>query len=163
MPDLPGLLKAIGSDLADLPDVYSTAQWGGRAWKVPGPGGSKAKPKLLAHVTPTRDERAISVTFKLPRDRAAAAADAHAWIEPSSFGKLGRSGWLAATLTTKRQWKTLRPLLAESREQYPRTEPARAEPARRGRVGSDDARRVDRVMKELGESGWSPGDDDGFD
>jgi hypothetical protein len=161
------LLGEIGSSLGELPDVFSTAQWGGRAYKVPGPGGSRNRPKLLAFVCLTRDEKAVSVSFKLPKDRAAAAVDRHAWIEPHDFGSLARSGWVAARLTTRRQWQSLRPLIQASRQLYPRTEPepeTEAESRRPARQGSDssrshEARRIDRVMREAADAGWSPGED----
>ena len=48
------LLAEVAKVLNALPGVFSTPQWGGRAYKLPR-GGNSGKPKLLAHVTPVDD------------------------------------------------------------------------------------------------------------
>jgi hypothetical protein len=63
----------IAAALNALPGVFSTVQWGGRAYKV-GPRKPKAF-KLLAHVYLTRDEDAVCVDFKLPKQRAASVVN----------------------------------------------------------------------------------------
>ena len=154
------LLEGLNGRLEELPGVFSTAQWGGRAYKV----GNPKKPKLVAHVVVDRDERAITVAFKLPKERAEDAADRHEWIEPSSFGSLGRSGWVSAKLTRKRDLTVLAKLLAESRAQYPatKTEPAIETQPPAGAASGAIARRIDRVMGEALPDGWAP-DSGGFD
>ena len=131
---------------------------GGRAYKLPGPGGSRRKPKLLAFVTSTKDEKAVSVGFKLPVPRAAEVVERYAWIEPHSFGALGKSGWVAARLSSPRHLKMLSRLLAEARklhpvqdvEERPTGTPAAAT------FSSVTAKHIDRVMREVRAEGWEP-------
>ncbi|MCP3903641.1 MAG: MmcQ/YjbR family DNA-binding protein [Planctomycetes bacterium] len=155
------LLEGLNGRLEELPGVFSTAQWGGRAYKV----GNPKKPKLVAHVVVDRDGRAITVAFKLPKERAEDAVDRHEWVEPSSFGSLGRSGWVSAKLTRKRDLTVLAKLLAESRALYPVTNaPPPTTPAHSGAGAGSNAiaRRIDRVMGEIRPDGWEP-DAGGFD
>lgn len=165
------LLREIGAFLGGLPEVFSAAQWGGRAFKLPGPGGNVRKPKLLAFVSSETDEDWVGVSFKLPPDRAAWAVEKYAWLEPHSFRTLAPSGWVHAEVTTRRQIGPLKRLLAESRALYPQgEEPPVVETTRGGGVGgaggsSATARRIDQVMAEAIKEGWSPppAEDDGFD
>jgi hypothetical protein len=113
------ILAAIDRAITPLPGVFSTPQWGGRAYKVPGPGNSKKRPKLLAFIEQPRDRKAVIVSFKLPKPRAAAAIRQHAWIKRNSFGSLGRSGWVEAHITAARHITTLAPLIRESRTLLP--------------------------------------------
>jgi hypothetical protein len=171
------LLGEINTIAAALPGVFSAAQWGGRAYKLPGPGGRRNRPKLLAFVSPARDGRAVGVSFKLPPQRAADVIERHAWIEPHSFRTMAPSGWVSAAVSNKRQLKPLARLLEESRSLYPPPEPPESEQAATTRgVGGGQtettvtraatdlvARRIDRVMKEAKAEGWSPPAPDDFD
>ena len=161
------ILHDVGSILNDLPGVFSTPQWGGRAFKLPGPGGNRKKPKLVAHVYLTNDEKAVGIAFKLPKERAAALVEQHDWIEPHSFRTLAPSGWIVAHVTQKRQINMLSKLLIESREQYPKTEePTDEAQSRETATGSSSgpvARHIDRVMREAKLEGWSPHQADAFD
>ena len=78
------LLGEIDRILSDLPDVFSTAQWGGRAYKLPNPNGDRSKPKLLAFVVVARDGDAVSVGFKLDRQRAPNVIEQYKWVAPDS-------------------------------------------------------------------------------
>jgi len=148
-----------------LPGVFSTPQWGGRAYKLPGPGSRGMKrPLLLSHVCVTRDGHAVSIDFKLPKKRADAVIRKHDWIERHSFRTLAPSGWVSATVRTKAQVKAITALLCESREQYPIEDAeSRAKGSDRANDDSSDPvlRRMDRVLGER--NGWNPGDDDRFE
>lgn len=169
------LLSGIAAILNGLPDVFSTAQWGGRAYKLPGPDGSTKKPKLLAFVSVSADnegdDECVSVVFKLPKERSDAVTERFDWIGPFNFGNWKRSGWIAARLTDGRQLRAMKRLLGECRELFP----TRKTPERRRRrpgPGREDGprstgthpvvRRIDRVMAEARKEGWRPmssGDD----
>jgi len=113
------ILAAIDRAITPLPGVFSTPQWGGRAYKVPGPGNSRKRPKLLAFLEQPRDRKTVIVSFKLPKPLAAAAIRRHAWIKRNSFGALGRSGWVEAHITAARHVSALAPLIRESRALLP--------------------------------------------
>jgi hypothetical protein len=159
------LLGEVNTILAALPGVFSSAQWGGRAYKLPGPNGTRSRPKLLAFVSPSQDGRAVGVSFKLPPPRAADIIERHDWVAPHSFRTMAPSGWVSAAISTKRHLKPLARLLAESRMLYPVTTDDAGEiettvkPAAAGGV----ARRIDRIMQEAKAQGWAPPADDGFD
>ncbi|MHC5023062.1 MAG: hypothetical protein ACYTGG_04010 [Planctomycetota bacterium] len=148
------LLESVGSLLDDFPEVFSTPQWGGRAYKLPGPGGRRRKPKLLAFVAPADDGRGVTVSFKLEASLAARSIDRYAWIASHAFGTLGRSGWVTAAVTNRRQLTTLARLLAESRALHPPAEDRGESPS--GRVTSATARHIERVMRDATSSGWTP-------
>jgi hypothetical protein len=154
-------MESLGTTLSALPGVFSTVQWGGRAYKLPGPGGNRKKPKLVAHVHPTRDGTGVSVSFKLEKQRAADVVERHAWIEPHSFRTLAPSGWVTAVLTTKRQAKAVEKLLVEARSLLPTTqgEPAPT-PMSHGTASDPVARRIDRIMRDAVADGWKTRDDD---
>ncbi len=154
-----GLLEELSATLQGLPNVFSTPQWGGRAYKLPGPGGSTAKPKLVAFVGLDAAAGAVEISFKLPPPRAKEVRKRHSWIVPHSFATLAPSGWLTARLTTKRQLATLKKLLAESRSLFGTRQEVSCEPARTGSTSGAIARRIDRVMRELKEEGrWKESD-----
>jgi hypothetical protein len=141
------------SALQALPGVFSTPQWGGRAWKLPGPGGNRRKPKLVAHLVPSED--AIGVSFKLERKRARDVVERHEWIEPHSFRTLAPSGWVSARVRTKRQAAVLVELLAESRALHPGAQETPA--PRRGSASDPVTRHLDQVMDQARARGWTPG------
>ena len=150
------LLEELAAILNGLPAVFSTPQWGGRAYKVR--KGSAGKFKLLAHVTV--NGRSVHIGFKLPPQRARDVVEQYDWIEPSSFRTLAPSGWVSAGFTTKRQLAVLRKLLAESHELHgvkPDEKPARKKTA--ATDTSPAARHIDRVMGEIAADGWSPASD----
>ncbi len=157
------ILGDLSSRLNSLPGVFSTPQWGGRAYKVPGPNGNPKKPKLVAFVAMNEAGGAIGVQFKLTRPRAEQVIDDHDWISPHSFRTLAPAGWVSAKVTGKRQLNVLAGLLAESRALYPTVEKTKANPTERS-AGSDDvSRRIDQVMGEMQAEGWCPRGDDDFD
>jgi hypothetical protein len=149
------LLERMGRTLGAMPGVFSTAQWGGRAYKLPGSGGSRRHPHLVAFVCCEKDG-AIGVSFKLPRERAAQVTAIHDWLRPHPFRTLAPSGWVAARLSNRRQAGVLEKLLAES---FALHEPLVARPpAGRGADAGAEARRLDRAMQDLREKGWAPAD-----
>ncbi len=158
------LLNEIGKSLNRLPGVFSTAQWGGRAYKLPNEKNDRRKAKLLAFVLLSKDDRAVSVSFKLEPTIAADAVDRYGWVEPHSFRTLAPSGWISATISTKRQLKPLALLLKESRSLYPLEKEMPSTPVPSdGKAGSNPvARRIDRVMAEFEREGWSPSEDADF-
>ena len=148
-----GLLDDLAAVLNDLPGVFSTAQWGGRAYKV----GQPKKPKVLAHLCLSSSGDAVTVSFKLTPTRASDVLERHEWIAPHSFRTLAPAGWLTATITMKRQVGTVGRLLAESHGLYKvpdRTvdQPDGETPVRR--IGNEAASRIDQVMGDV--KGWKP-------
>ena len=157
------ILRDLSRRLNSLPGVFSTPQWGGRAYKVPGPNGNPKKPKLVAFVAMNKARDAIGVQFKLTRPRAEQVIDDHDWIRPHSFRTLAPAGWVSAKVTGKRQLNVLTKLLAESRALYPTVPKTQANPKERS-TGSDAvSRRIDQVMGEMQAEGWRPHGDDDFD
>ncbi len=157
------ILRDLSSRLNSLPGVFSTPQWGGRAYKVPGPNGNPKKPKLVAFVAINKARDAIGVQFKLTRPRAEQVIDDLDWISPHSFRTLAPAGWVSAKVTGKRQLNVLTKLLAESRALYPTIEKAQASPKERN-AGSDAvSRRIDQVMGVMQAEGWRPRGYDDFD
>ncbi len=149
-----GLLDELAVILNDLPAVFSTPQWGGRAYKV----GREGKAKVLAHVCLTKGGDAVTVSFKLAPERARDLIERHEWIAPHSFRTLAPAGWLTAQVTTKRQVGTLGRLLAESHGLHP--VPAENDASPRPRpAASETARHIDRVMGEVSAEGWTPPSD----
>ncbi|MHC5008066.1 MAG: luciferase domain-containing protein [Planctomycetota bacterium] len=148
------LLAELAELLNDLPGVFSTPQWGGRAYKVPQRGAGK--PKLLAHVSPVDGADGVTVSFKLPPPEAATQVERHDWIAPHSFRTLAPSGWVTAHVRTKRQLATLRKLLRESHGLHGVV--TADDPGPR-QEGGDDSARIDRVLGEAANEGWSPQSD----
>lgn len=153
------ILESIAEIFAEIPDVFSTPQWGGRVYKIPGPNGNRKKPKMIAHVVLTKDKDAVEVGFKLSVPAAAAACEKYAWIEPSTFGSFGKNGWVGATLTQKRQVRSLKPLLIASRDLHPKQPVIDDAPPKKRSQGGTAARRVDQVMDEAAAEGWAPSND----
>lgn len=168
------ILESLANALNALPDVFSTVQWGGRAYKLPGPGSrGRKKPVLLTHISISKNRDAVHMGFRLDVPRAKAVVKQHKFIKPSTFGTLGKSGWLEMALTTKAQCKIVIGLLKESRALHPVSDAAtvkvESKPARNRKhgaaaVGEDDgvAKRLDAVLRRKREEGWTP-QDDGFD
>lgn len=155
------LLGEIASILNGLPDVFSTAQWGGRAYKLPGPNGSRKKPKLLAFVSVTKGDEAVDVVFKLPKDLSNATVERFGWIERFEFGNWKNAGWIRAELSDGRQLRTMKRLLGECRAMFPTQDVSPASPPGRHeeprRAGMHPiVRRMDRVMAEAKKDGWRP-------
>ncbi len=153
------LREQLSAILNALPDVFSTPQWGGRAYKVPAKAGSRSKPKLLAFVSVPDSQDAVQVSFKLAPDRAGAMVQRHQWIAPHPFRTLAPAGWVTALVSTKRRLTRLANLLKESCLLYGSVECAAAAPARSLPAdGRSDpiARHIERVMRELSAEGWSP-------
>jgi hypothetical protein len=158
-----GILEGVAGTLNALPGVFSTPQWGGRAYKLPGPGGSVKRPKLLAFVCLSKDGSTIIVTFKLDKQRAAQVIATHSWIVRESFGSLGGAGWVRAKVAAAAHVRTLAPLLAESRGLYPAVEPAIVELEPAGAAATGElARRIAKVMQLELPDGWTPPRDDDF-
>ncbi len=150
------ILEEISRGVSRLDGVFSTPQWGGRAYKLPGRGGNRKKPKLVAFVSVNDNDDAITVSFKLMPSRAEEVIEKYGWIEPHGFRTLAPSGWVTACVSTKRQLKPLLRLIEESRAQYPvQEEPTAVIEVKRG-VGSQIARHIDGVMKDIGADGWKP-------
>jgi hypothetical protein len=149
----------IGRVLNAMPDVFSTPQWGGRAYKLPGRGGRTKKPVLLAHVCPEPNLKAASVSFKLPKPDAKKSVRDHEWITPHSFRTLAPSGWVTAIVKTKSQLRTLRQLLLVSRSMHPRYETL-AEGLQEGPPETATASRVESTLRQLADTGWRPRDED---
>ncbi len=161
------LFEEVGTLLSGLPGVFSTAQWGGRAYKLPGPGGARSRPKLVAHAccAETSGKGAagrVTVSFKLPPDRAGAAVQRHDWIAPHSFRTLAPAGWVTATVSRRRQLATLGRLLRESRQLYGDANRAAEEPARKKRRRDRVAGHIDQVMRRARAKGWSPPEGEDF-
>ncbi len=154
-----GILDELSSSLNALSGVFSTPQWGGRAYKLPGPGGSRNSPKLLAVVSPCKTAGAVEVSFKLEPQRAKAIIRQYDWVVPHSFRTLAPSGWVTARVNTKRQMTALTRLLEESHALHPTTAKSTDGPACRRTSSTVAARRIDRVMSELQARGWSPPED----
>jgi hypothetical protein len=157
------LLEKIAGELSGLPDVFSTVQWGGRAYKLPGVSGSTKKPKLLAHVCLDKSGEAVWVDFKLARERAGQAVAEFSWIKPHSFRTLAPAGWISARVSTRSQCRKLVPLLIESRSLHPAIKPpptaVSASAGDASKRGADAAERIDRVMRQKRSEGWRPRND----
>lgn len=148
--------ETIAAALNALPDVFSTVQWGGRAYKLPGPNGNRRKPKLLAHMWLNDDGSSVGLAFKLNKKRADEVIDRHDWISPHSFRTLAPSGWVTANVRSKSQARTTIAYLIESYDLHP---VSRETPARRGKPRSESeciTRRIEVVLREKRASGWYP-------
>jgi hypothetical protein len=165
-------IAAIQHDIAKalngLEGVFSTVQWGGRAYKLPGPNGNRKKPRLLVHMCLSKDGDFVDLGFKLKKQRAADVVDQFAWIQPHSFRTLAPSGWIVAQVRQKSQARAVIALLKESHGDLAPatgTKPTSAGKRSRSRAAasSDDARRIDRVLSRKRDEGWKPAPADSFD
>lgn len=157
------ILESIAAALNALPGVFSTVQWGGRAYKLPGAGTLK-KPRLLAHVWLAKDGKSVGVELKLERSRAADVIERHDWIRPHSFKTLAPSGWISARVSSVRQVVVLRKLLAESHAALrPREVMSPSENRKKTTRSPHSAEAghdaVARVLAEKREAGWLPDSD----
>jgi hypothetical protein len=153
--------ELIAGALNALPGVFSTVQWGGRAYKLPGPNGNRKKPRLLAHVWLSDDGDHVGLSFKLQKKRAEEVVDQFGWITPHSFRTLAPSGWITAEVRTKAQCRIIAKLLAECRAQFPvdDVQPQKSAATRRGKPdGEVDVvtRRIEAVVRQKRAEGWSP-------
>jgi hypothetical protein len=148
------LLADLSALLNGLPAVFSTPQWGGRAYKVR--QGDSGKPKLLAFVSPADSGDAVRVSFKLPPAEAARQVERHDWIAPHAFRTLAPSGWLTAELSTRKQLAALRKLLEASHGLHHATAAPSAEARPRPAA---EAAHIDRVLREAADAGWTPRSD----
>jgi hypothetical protein len=145
--------------------VFSTPQWGGRAYKVARPdaagtrGRSDPKGKIVAFMALDEAGKAVQVSFKIPPADAQDACERFDWIQPHSFRTLAPSGWVTATVGFKRQVGTLSRLLAKSYalHGYRAAEPSDTATARP--ATDADAGHIDRVMDKVRDDGWSPQSD----
>ncbi|HWB19021.1 MAG TPA: MmcQ/YjbR family DNA-binding protein [Phycisphaerales bacterium] len=164
----------IANALNAMPDVFSTVQWGGRAYKLPGPGGSRKKPTLLAHIWLNESPPSVGISFKLPPDVAADLVEVHDFLAPHSFRTLAPAGWVTATIDTARNCRVLIKLLHQSRTIHPVSDISGSDHAgqrtAKGRhssaassASSPVARRIDAVMQAKKSEGWSLPDVDGFE
>jgi hypothetical protein len=157
----------IADALNALPGVFSTVQWGGRAYKV-GPRKPR-KQKLLAHVFLSEKEDAVCVAFKLSMQRAAAVVEDFDWITPHSFRTLGGAGWVSAEVRSSTHVKVIERLLRESRSLHPLESSASESEARRGKPDANSApgeivvRRLSEIVAAKKAEGWQPNQADDFD
>lgn len=160
---------SLAAALNALPGVFSTVQWGGRAYKLPGPGSrGMKKPALLTHVCLNKAGDAVCLGFRLEKSRAKAIVKQYKWIKPHSFSTLKNTGWLETQVTTKAECRVVIALLRESRALHlmPHGDDSegratRKKTARRGKPqssGKDNvvARRLDAVLRQKREEGWRP-------
>ena len=155
--------ETVSAALNKLPDVFSTVQWGGRAYKVQLPGHGKRNFKLLAHLWVSDEEDAVGIAFKLDRKRAQDIVEQFDWIEPHSFRTLAPAGWVSARIQTKSQCAAVIRLLRESREQYPKTSDGLMRSGKPRHEVDTMSRRIEVVVLEKMRAGWSPNQDDDFD
>ena len=159
--------KSLAKALNAMPGVFSTVQWGGRAYKLPGPGSrGMKKPALLTHVCLNKAEDAVCLGFRLEKTRGRAVMRQHSWIKPNSFGSLKNTGWVETEIRTKAECKVIIALLRESRSLHPIPETAlpaeKPKTARRGKRAADaeddsgNARRIDAVLRRKRDEGWRP-------
>ncbi len=157
------ILDTLAAVLNGMDGVFSTPQWGGRAYKVAsrtGPlGKSRAKGKIVAFMAFDEAGTAVQVSFKIPPADAQDACDRYDWIEPHSFRTLAPSGWVTATVATRRQVGTLTRFLKQSHAMHGVRTATSADPAGSNRPADLDAGHIDRVMNKVHDDGWSPQSD----
>jgi hypothetical protein len=157
------ILDTLAAFLNGLDGVFSTPQWGGRAYKVAKPGaagrrgGSEPKGKIVAFLALDGDGKAVQVSFKIPPADAQDACERYDWIGPHSFRTLAPSGWLTATVGSKRQVGILARFLEQSHAMHGVRAVGRADVAGPSRAA--DASQIDRVMDKVRDDGWSPQSD----
>ncbi len=157
------ILDTLAGVLNAMPGVFSTPQWGGRAYKVAKPDAPRVKGepkgKILAFLAPDRTGKATLVSFKLPPADAERACEQYDWVEPHSFRTLAPSGWVTATVTTKRQVGTLARFLKQSHAMQGVSGSKPAGASGTSRMADADAGHIDRVMGKVRDDGWEPQSD----
>jgi len=163
--------KTLAAALNALPGVFSTVQWGGRAYKLPGPGSrGRKKPVLLTHVCLAPERDAVCLGFRLEKGRARAVLRQYAWLKPHSFGTLKKCGWIETEVRTKAQCRVVAGLLRESRTLHPMptaedlgksaTAPKAQRSRRRHKVADaatdPAALRIEAVLRRKRDEGWAP-------
>ena len=151
------LLDQLAAVLNGLANVTSTPQWGGRAYKVASTAAGKTK--MLAFVATNKEGDAVHVSFKLNPPEAESLVERHDWIEPHSFRTLAPSGWLTATISTKRQVGPLKKLLTESHTLYAKVVQPPPTEGPTTEAGDGEVRHIDRIMDEVRDGGWAPQSD----
>jgi len=156
--DVRAIQEELAAILNTLAGVFSTPQWGGRAYKVPRPSAA-GKARMLAFMAITGDADAVQVSFKIPLPDAEAAVEQHDWIAPHSFRTLAPAGWLTATVSTKRHVRALGTLLRRSHAMYrvdtgDTGETRCPTPSASGGMGH-----IDRIMDKARSEGWTPRSD----
>ena len=166
MPTRPDqILDTLAAVLNGMDGVFSTPQWGGRAYKVarPGVAGTRAKSepkgKIVAFMALDGSGKAVQVSFKIPPDDARSACERYDWIQPHSFRTLAPSGWLTATVVSKRHVGALTRLLVQSHALHGVLATGPTETAEASRATDADASHIDRVMDKVRDDGWSPRSD----
>ncbi|MEE8460127.1 MAG: hypothetical protein V3S08_09635 [Phycisphaerales bacterium] len=166
MPTRPDqILDTLAAVLNGMDGVFSTPQWGGRAYKVARPGAartqgkSEPKGKIVAFMALDGSGKAVQVSFKIPPDDARSACERYDWIQPHSFRTLAPSGWLTATVASKRHVGALTRLLVQSHALHGVLATGPTETAGASRATDADASHIDRVMDKVRDDGWSPRSD----
>jgi hypothetical protein len=174
-PRIAEIQRSLSKALNAMPGVFSTVQWGGRAYKLPGPGSrGMKKPVLLTHACLSKTGDAVCLGFRLEKSRARTIVREHDWIKPHSFRTLSKTGWLETQVRTKTQCKVMVELLRESRALHPMPEALTQAPASRKRASARNSgsssgdqrnpitRRLDSVLSQRRAEGWRPADADAF-
>jgi hypothetical protein len=159
------ILDTLAAVLNGMDGVFSTPQWGGRAYKVAPPGAastrgrSDPKGKIVAFMALDGVGKSVQVSFKIPPADAQDACERFKWIQPHSFGTLAPSGWVTATVGSKRQVGTLTRLLEQSYALHGVRAAGPSDTAGSSRATDADAGHIDRVMDKVRDDGWSPQSD----
>ncbi len=159
------ILDTLAAVLNGMDGVFSTPQWGGRAYKVARPdaagprGRSDPKGKIVAFMALDGAGRSVQVSFKIPPADAQEACEKFDWIQPHSFRTLAPSGWLTATVATKRDVGILTRFLKQSHAMHGVRAATPPAPSGSSRPADDDAGHIDRVMDKVRDDGWSPQSD----
>ncbi len=137
--------------LESFDGVWSSPQWGGRAYKI----GPQRKPKLFAFVY--EDKGRCMVEFKLPPEAAGQAVQRYRWVVRHPWSNLRRSGWVQVTFQRSAQLGPLGKLLTQTRQLFASTStPVRDKPRARDPV----AARIESVMRQARQRGLRPQDGD---
>ena len=157
------LLNELNEYLLAFKQVFSSIQWGGKAYKLPDIKGNKSKPKLFVFTQIDEKNNALIADFKLPLEVAANAVEKHAHLTPSPFSNWAKTGWVSARFTTTRQLTSTKPLFKISYDNLPKPSispsskptPQSASPSSTSPV----AQKIDTIMQSF----TLPSQDDAFD
>ena len=159
------ILHTLATVLNGMDGVFSTPQWGGRAYKVARPDGagtrgrSDPKGKIVAFMALDGAGKLVQVSFKIPPADAQDACEQFDWIQPHSFRTLAPSGWVTATVGSKRHLGTLTRLLEQSYALHGVRAAGPTDTAGSSRATDADTGHIDRVMDKVRDDGWSPQSD----